>query len=113
MPRDPLPTSFDELVGLIAAVNRAWHGIQSSEAQQELAAALRDKKLGLQIELLRTYPDLVRLTRDDNEGHELYSLRLLRPVRLPGGAVLNDAMHARLDHLHKYLPASAFTQDSE
>ena len=108
----PSPRSdYAELVRLIAAVNRAWHAIQDDEQQQAIAAALRDKKLGLQVELIRNHPDRVRLTRDDRDGHELYSIRLANPVRLVSGAVLNDAMHAPLEHLRRYLPEIVSQQE--
>ncbi len=95
---------YVDLVRLIAAVNRAWHALQGDESQRVLAGALRDKKLGLQLELLRRYPRHVFLKRDDQDGHDLYSLRLKAPVRLASGAVLKDAMHAPMDHIQRYLP---------
>lgn len=84
--------TVDQLVALIAHTNRAWK-IFRTRKEGPVARALRDRKSALQLELLRTHPDVCSLVRDDRDGHALYSIRLLRPVRLPGGAVLHDAMH--------------------
>ncbi|MCB9694506.1 MAG: hypothetical protein H6736_22070 [Alphaproteobacteria bacterium] len=101
-----LDTDLEDLVRTIAALNRAWKIFRDREPKSPLAAALRDGKSAAQLELLRRFPEACDLVRDDAEGHELYSVRLNRPVRLANGVVLNDAMHLPVEVVREYLPST-------
>ncbi len=94
---------FVELIRLITVVNRCYHGMEERLAMKEVSDALKAKKTGLQLELLRRFPQWVALQRHDGEKGQNFSLRLLQPVRLPSGEVRTDAMHLPVGIAGKYL----------
>ena len=101
-----LPKDFVELVRLITVVNRCYHGMEDRALMKEVSDALKAKKTGLQLELLRRFPQWVALQRHDSEKGQNFGLRLLQPVRLPSGEVRTDAMHLPVGIAEKYLSQS-------
>lgn len=88
--------SIVDLVHLITQFNAVWK--QAREAWGDTSpftTILRERKTQLQLRLLRTHPEAVRLVVDrDGEYEEpLYSVRLQRPVTLSDGQVRRDADH--------------------
>ena len=107
-----LRQDFVELVRLITMVNRCYHGMEDRAVMKEVSDALKAKKTGLQLELLRRFPQWVALQRHDSEKGQNFSLRLLQPVRLPSGEVRTDAMHLPLAIAEKYL-SETFLQSAQ
>ena len=72
--------TFERLIQEIVAINQAWK--VSDELSPNLGKSLKDLKNRLQVRLLRSYPQEVRLELDtETESEEpLYSLRLLHPI---------------------------------
>lgn len=98
-----LHISLEELVQLITVVNRCWHTMKDRDADDAVTRALRDKKMALQLELIRTFGSKVELVRDDDENMALFSVRLVEPVRLRSGEVRHDAMHIPVERVEQFL----------
>lgn len=87
--------SIPVLVRQIIAFNHSWK--QARErwgAEHVVTLALRERKTALQLDLLHHHRHTAFLRRDPTaDGEPLFSVRLLRPVRLPNGHVRVDAEH--------------------
>lgn len=88
--------SIVDLVYLISRFNAVWK--QTREVWGDTSpftTVLRERKTQLQLRLLRTHPQAVRLVIDRDAEYEepLYSVRLQAPVTLSDGQVRRDADH--------------------
>lgn len=85
-----------DLVHLISRFNAVWK--QTREVWGDTSpftTVLRERKTQLQLRLLRTHPEAVRLIIDRDIEYEepLYSVRLQPPVTLASGLMRKDADH--------------------
>ena len=87
---------MEEIVLQITMFNRAWKQAREQWGPNSpLTNMLRHRKSDLQARLIRENRGIVYLAEDSEaeEGEPLYSVRLARPVTLPGGLVRTDADH--------------------
>jgi len=91
-----METKIAELVHQISSFNHTWkYARQRWGEHGPLPAILRERKSSLQVLLVRDYRDFVYLKhhKDKDDGEQLYSIMLKKPLRLANNILRYDADH--------------------